>query len=474
MRILLTLVFALLAITANAKTETYDIATFELPQGWNQEYAKNHLSLSTVNKKKRTWCKIGLFKSIDSAGAVEADFTRDWKLLVLTPMAARDETPQRHTRTADGWTITTAGSTFPFDGAEALVMLTNLTGHGKTVTVVSITNTDEHVATIEAFFQNLRLAKPKTPAQANVPPHVQTHVQTNTPSAPPDSSQVVTPAQQDGFAFTTTRFDDGWVATVQPDWVEASKGPIRALLHYPREGTIFPADPAVLINTVWDKLVAPRYSHLRDYRIAPTLTEMPRGYLSSGTVTDKQSGRDVFVVLFRRDDGWIEIVAPNRQAFIQAFGLDPHAIQHTMYSDIWAPLEKLSGYNKFAVGAADLRGKWTNNFTGMQEFYNVYTGNSVGTQVNSSSQTFDFLSDKSYQWELIFVRGFAGNMQASQPRSRGTFRLPNNWQIEFSDIEGSPKLYDAYFTAIKGGRVLKMNDARHPGSGIFASYGRSK
>ena len=109
MRILLTLVFALLAITANAKTETYDIATFELPQGWNQEYAKNHLSLSTVNKKKRTWCKIGLFKSIDSAGAVEADFTRDWKLLVLTPMAARDETPQRHTRTADGWTITTAG-----------------------------------------------------------------------------------------------------------------------------------------------------------------------------------------------------------------------------------------------------------------------------------------------------------------------------------------------------------------------------
>lgn len=465
MRILITLVFALLAMTANAKTETYDIATFDLPQGWNQEYAKNHLSLSTVNKKKRTWVKIGLYKSIDSAGAVEADFTRDWKQLVLTPLGGRDETPQRHARTADGWTITTAGSRFPFDGAEATVMLTNLTGHGKTVSVVAMTNADGHVATIEAFFQNLRLAEPKA---------TQAAAQAGVPSAPSGNPVIVTPAQQDGFAFTTSNFDDGWVATVQPDWVEASKGNIRALLHYPRDGTIFPADPEVLINTVWDKLVAPRYSHLRDYRIAPTLTETPRGYLSSGTLTDTKSGRDVFVVLFRRDGGWIEIVAPTRQAFTQSFGLDPHTIQHTMYSDIWAPLEKLSGYNKFALGASDLKGKWTNNFTGMQEYYNVYTGNSVGTHVNSSSQYFNFLSDRTYEWELIFVRGFVGNMQVSQPRSRGTFRLPNNWQIEFSDIEGSPKLYDAFFTAIKGGRVLKMNDARHPGSGIFASYGRSK
>ena len=42
-------------------------------------------------------------------------------------------------------------------------------------------------------------------------------------------------AKQDGFAFTTTNFDDGWTSVVQEDWVQVTKGNIKVLIHYPNK-----------------------------------------------------------------------------------------------------------------------------------------------------------------------------------------------------------------------------------------------
>jgi len=33
-------------------------------------------------------------------------------------------------------------------------------------------------------------------------------------------------------------------------------------------------------------------------------------------------------------------------------------------------------------------------------------------------------------------------------------------------MEGKPKTFDAYFSCIKGGRILWMNDAKYPGTGF--------
>ena len=54
------------------------------------------------------------------------------------------------------------------------------------------------------------------------------------------------PVSNSGVAFTTTNFDDGWTSTVHEDWVEVTKGNIKVLIHYPKSGTIFAADPAPL------------------------------------------------------------------------------------------------------------------------------------------------------------------------------------------------------------------------------------
>lgn len=281
-------------------------------------------------------------------------------------------------------------------------------------------------------------------------------------------------AAPSGFAFSTTNFDDGWTGTVQEDWVEVTKGNIRVLLHYPKEGTIFPADPEPLTNAAWNILVAPRYSNLKNYKTS-YINDYTRPTLGMGYATEIATGKEVFILLFRQGKtGWLEFISPDKNSFIQQYKFDPETIRWDSESALMDPLAKMVNHNKFSVAASDLKGKWTSDFTGIQQLYSLYTGDYVGMHMNQSSQTFLFGTGNSYNWKILVVSGMAGNSKFADVKSSGKFTVPNNWQISFTDIEGKPKLYDAYFTCIKGARMLWMNDAKYPGAGIYMGFGLAK
>ncbi len=275
-----------------------------------------------------------------------------------------------------------------------------------------------------------------------------------------------------GYAFTTTNFDDGWNSTVREDWVEVTKGSIKVLLHYPNEKTIIAADPEPVTSNAWNILVAPRYSNLTNYRTAYIRTfNMP--YLGMGTLTDNASGRKVFVVLFRQgQSAWIEFVTPDKNTFIQQFGFDPELIQWDSESDLMKSLIVMNNYNKFAVAMSDFTGAWTSDFTGMQQLYHVYTGNYAGMYVNQSSETFNFSGNGGYHWKLLVVNGMVGSMKATQVEASGQMKVLNNWQISCTDKEGKTKKYHAFFSCIKGARLLNLLDADAPGSGLYTIFGR--
>jgi hypothetical protein len=275
-----------------------------------------------------------------------------------------------------------------------------------------------------------------------------------------------------GYAFTTTNFDDGWTSAVQEDWVEVSKGTIKVLLHYPKEGTIIPADPEPHVNNAWNILTAPRYSNLRNYRTAYIQT-FNRPYLGMGTLTDNATGRDVFVVLFRQgQSGWMEFIMPDKNDFIQQYRFDPETIAWNSESELMNPLIQMANYNKFAIAASDFNGTWTSDFSGMQQLYNVYTGNYAGMHINQSKEVFEFNNGGTYKWNLLVVNGMVGAMNYAQVKSSGQLQIINNWQITCSDIEGKPKKYHAFFSCIKGARLLKILDADFPGSGIYTVFGK--
>lgn len=320
-----------------------------------------------------------------------------------------------------------------------------------------------------------------TQTNQNVPQQNNTVTeQQNTGTQPEQQTQnqpqenIITPAVSSGFKYNTSNFDDGWTSTEQADWVEVTKGSIKVLLHYPKDGTIFPADPEPLTNAAWNILVAPRYSDLRNYKTA-YINTYNRPYLGMGYATENATGKKVFIVFFRQGQtGWLEFIAPDKNSFVQQYKFDPELIRWDSDSDLMNPLANMTVYNKFAIAISDFKGKWTSDFTGIQQMYHVYTGQYAGMNINQSNEEFIFNAGGAYSWKLLAVNGMVGNIKYNEVKSSGRLTVPNNWQVHFSMIENRARTYHAFWSCIKGARILNLLDADYPGSGIYTKYGLSK
>jgi hypothetical protein len=441
------------------KKETFDLFTFTAPTGWKKEIQKNLVTFTQTDNIQKTWCVIGIIKSTASSGSIDADLESEWKELVVKQYDA-DSMEASATQEADGWKIKAASGKFMHNKELAAVLLTTFSGYNRCISILATTNSQQYLETITDFIGNIDIKKPESNTVANTGISIQ------------QTDNTTQAGQTGSYTFSTTNFDDGWTSTVQEDWVEVTKGNLKVLLHYPKEGTIFPADPDPLTTAAWNILVAPRYSNLKNYKTT-YITTYNRPYLGMGTATENASGKQVFVLLFRQGEtGWLEFIAPDKNTFIQNFGLDPEAIRWDSETDLMKPLAAMVTYNKFAVAASDFTGTWTSSFSGMQQLYHVYTGNYAGMNINQSNEEFVFGTGGAYNWKLLVVNGMVENMKYNQVKSEGKLTPLNNWQVNCSSIEGKPKKYHAHFSCIKGARLLHLLDADFPGSGIYTVFGK--
>jgi hypothetical protein len=448
-------------VSLYAQKVTFDLATFTPPQGggWKKQSAESTVQFSKEDAAKGIYCLITLYKAVPGTANSKENFDMAWETLVKEMVTVSAATQMQPVETVSGWEKQSGYAPFEADGNKGIVMLVTSSGINKMVNLIILTNTDVYEKEMTAFLESISLKKINTVAVKPV----------TDPVKPVQSNTI---AKKDGFAFTTTNFDDGWTSTVQEDWVEVTKGTIKVLLHYPKEGTIFPADPDPLIRAAWNILVAPRYSNLKNFKTT-YITSYDRPYIGQGYATTNSTGKEAYVVLFRQgQSGWIEVIAPDKKSFIQYYKFDPDAIKWDSESALMNPLLLMTNYNKFAIAASDFTGTWSSDFSGVQQLYNVYTGDYAGMNMNQSNQTFQFGKGNTYNWSFVAVNGMVGNMKYAQVKSSGKFTVLNNWQVSFSDIEGKPTKYNAFFSCIKGARLLKLLDADHPGSGIYIVFGK--
>ena len=283
--------------------------------------------------------------------------------------------------------------------------------------------------------------------------------------------QKQTPTIPNGFAFTTTNFDDGWTSTVKEDWVEVTKGNSKVLLHYSNAitGKYYP-DSDEGINAAWNNLIAPRYNDLQNYTAWYSTSILPRPYVIAANVTNKQSGKKVYVVLFQKGNtGWIEIISPDKNTFIKNFGVDNTTLNNYPDLKLFAALEKLATYNKFAIAATDLKGKWSDKFSASFFNYNKSDGQYAGTNTISIVINFNFTSATAYNWDGYSTNNAHSAGAAKTFKTKGSFKMLTNWQMHFSDIQGKAKTYNAYFSCFKGGRILWLQDKDY---GDYNAYGK--
>lgn len=448
-----------IVISSCAQPQSFDIINYTAPKGWKKQASESGVQFTKEDNSKGTYCLITLYKSVPGTDNSKNNFDLAWSTVVKEMVSVSSAPTMQPAATENGWEAQSGYAPFESDGNKGVALLVTSTGFNKMVNILVLTNTDVYENEMTAFLESISFKK-ITPA-INKP-------QTN----PVKPTQTNTVAKNDGYTFTTTNFDDGWTSTVQEDWVEVTKGNTKVLLHYPKQGTIFPADPEPLTNAAWNILVAPRYSNLKNYKTA-YINTYNRPYLGIGYATENSTKRQVFVVLYRQGDtGWLEFITPDKNTFINYFKFDPEVIKWDSETELLKPLELMVNYNKFGIGPNDFKGVWTSDFTGVQQLYNVYTGNYAGMNINQSNQTFSFGAGNSYTWNFLAVNGMVGSTKYAQVKSAGKFSVLNNWQMSFSDIEGKPKKYNAFFSCIKGARLLKLLDAQYPGSGIYTVFGK--
>jgi len=315
-----------------------------------------------------------------------------------------------------------------------------------------------------------------TPAAAlpsAVPPAPEAAPAPTTPTAPPTA---ITPPEQPtvplpaariaaagrGYGFTTSNFDDGWVATEQPEYVEVTKGPITTLLFFRVPMTDQMRPPASNVGDYfWARDVTPRFDGQSVERRQDDRSVYRTEYLE-GDATERSTGKRVFIGMnVHRDNGRalnIVVIAPDMATFHQLFPRPDD-------------LERMMTYNKFAVAPTDLTGHWSSTSSVVTQMYFRDTGESAGMNLNSSSTEFFVNADGSYTSKHVGAFGMSGNTKVYSDTYTGQFAMNGNWELTFTNrFKGNSDTFAAEFEIVPGGRILHLMNVKS--TGIRYNLGR--
>jgi hypothetical protein len=435
-----------------AQKESFDIASYQAPKAWKKEKSEGGIQFTKEDAKTGAYCLITLFKSVASTASAMDNFEMAWASILKEMVNVTNDAEMQPPATEDGWEVLSGYSPFENDGNKGVAVLVTSTGSGKMVNIVVLTNTDAYEKDMTAFLESITLKKQTVTSNTKT-------VVKKTVEPPGNNS----PAKATGFAFNTTNFDNGWTSVVQEDWVEVTNVNFRVLLHYPNQAVDrYSADLMEGLKNAWNVLIAPRYSSATNMQFRP-VSGWQSIQFAEATMVEKGTGKTVYVVFFKKNyhggvGRYIEFITADKRTFEQEFGTYENA--KADFGDVaWDKMAAMANYNKFAVAASDLKGKWTTNFTGMTQYVNANTGADAGMNTHASTENFAFGAGNTYKWDLTMASGFVGNIKFQGVKSNGKFTVLNNWQVKFSDIEGKPKTYNVQFVCIKGARVLWIGES---------------
>lgn len=305
---------------------------------------------------------------------------------------------------------------------------------------------------------------PLPAADAPVVVPAATPVPVPTPTAPPEGPSVpsvpsvrTASGAATGFRYTTTRFNDGWTAADERDWVRGTKGNVVVLVHVAQFDLRAFANLDEATASVWTQLVAPRFREIKNLRVRrPFWSDgdlTSRKHFASADAVEQSTGARLHVVLYRGGNTgrWLEVHTADRTTFEHELTAVPD-----QDGTNWPVLSNLANVNRFAVAASDLTGRWKSSSSAGVQYVNVYTGNSMGMAASSTSDDYTFRADGSYTSTWKGVDGMVG----AQRYAGGTYTgraTVSDWQLTLTNrFQGATDLFAIWFEAVQGGRVLHM------------------
>ena len=153
----------LLALSINSlaqTTETFDIATFQSPHGWQKQSKDGVLIFNTSNQQKNTYAMIMVYASGESSGNAKSDFESDWQQFIAGQLGVKNKPQLEPTKKVEGWESITGGAAFENEMGKSAVILNTFSGYGRSFSMAAIFNSQDHLPAIEAFSLSVKLKKP--------------------------------------------------------------------------------------------------------------------------------------------------------------------------------------------------------------------------------------------------------------------------------------------------------------------------
>lgn len=442
------LVLLILSSTIFAQQrQTFDIASFIPPEGWQNETKDFATSYVTTNNLTGGWCRATLYKNFRSSGNSVTDFNNEWQNLIAKSFP-ETALPTPEATTEDGWTSQAGAAKIQFNNQDAASLLTTVTGYGVTVSIVVLMNSEEFMPAIESFLASIDLQKPRTVQNQSAP----TNPVQNQPAQP--HQPLSNNPSNSGISVSTTNFDDGWVAQPFADYVKVTKEQTVVLLHFGIEITDAMRDTNDVAGALWNQVIAPRYTlnNVRKYdNDGPCYFCI---YFFEADAIDHSTGKNCYVgfrvITNAGIAKCIEIIAPSAQEFQRLFP-DQKKV------------ESMLNYNKFAIAEKDLIGEWAESSGAYANMYNVNTGAYAGMNTSSSANKFIFKPKGQYESTHSGAYGMVGSMQFYNQKynGQGTYTF---WDMTLTKrFKDKTEIFWAQFEAVKGGRVLHLTNKEAAG-----------
>ncbi len=163
--VLLLFLFSLPAAVLGAPTESYDLATYTPPAGWTKAVQENVCTSYTITRSQTGgYCQIFVLRSMPSRGGITEDFEHEWRNIIVNQYHPADAPRITGPLPKDGWQVKAGIAPFAFNGGQSLALLTTLTGYGRTVSIVAVTNREDYLPAIDDFLASVVLKQPDAPS----------------------------------------------------------------------------------------------------------------------------------------------------------------------------------------------------------------------------------------------------------------------------------------------------------------------
>ena len=149
------------------QTERLDIIQYTPPKGWTKTPKEGVMVFSDINKSTNGFCILTVNVSKASAGSPQKDFANEWSELIVERFKA-EASPKTETQTEDGWTSVSGGAQIELEGGKSYVILTVLSGFGRTASFYALLNDQSYLRQLDAFIASIKMEK--TTALSNPTP----------------------------------------------------------------------------------------------------------------------------------------------------------------------------------------------------------------------------------------------------------------------------------------------------------------